>query len=104
VGVTTKEPAGAGAKPQDPVGDLQTTGRIQALLAELATHLAPDEVDENGEITANRPVEGATLKEWVLVMAWDVPVGEMRLTRWCSQNLPEHHESGLLHEALNNWT
>lgn len=77
-------------------------GEVQSLLVAHCGEIGPWATDEVGEIRENDPIPGAILAEWVVVMSWVDPAdGRHYTTRLTSPGLPAHHETGLLHEALD---
>ena len=75
--------------------------RLHAAILSEASVVGPHELDADGEPIEDKPLEGAVLQEWVIVMSWtDVASETVVVTRATSRGLPRHHENGLLHEAL----
>jgi hypothetical protein len=75
--------------------------RLHGLISQEAIGIGPYEVDEEDEPVLDKPLAGAVLQEWVLVMSWADPAsGRSVITRATSPRLARHHENGLLHEAL----
>ena len=77
------------------------TDRLHRAIADEAMTIGPHEVDDAGGPIAGVPLVDARLQEWVLVIAWSEPTTSRTIvTRVTSDDLPKHHEKGLLHEAL----
>lgn len=73
--------------------------RLQRAFAENAEVLGPHEEDEDERITT---VSSAVLQEWVLILSWAdaEDSGTTYTTRLSAPGMPQHHETGLLHEVL----
>lgn len=75
--------------------------RLHDVISQQAAGIGPHELDDDGDPIADKPLPGAVLEEWVLVMSWSNPAtGRSAITRATSRGLARHHENGLLHEAL----
>lgn len=82
--------------------------KVHVLLSELADLIGPAGMMDIEDFGDNEEVEppptGVFLNEWVLVINWtSVDDGESYITRLGSENMPIHHRTGLLYEALNSF-
>jgi hypothetical protein len=85
--------------------DEQAVERLHDLIAREAAVLGPradgGDDEDHDEDTAHEDRNHMALEEWVLVMSWtDLETGESHVTRHWSKQMPFHHRTGLLHEAL----